>query len=187
MIRITNKKSYKEFVEHERKIYGMKRPIIFRPAFSEKQLIWKYVSILRKCELYENTNKKIRLVIFKYLKNKIRLKTGFSIKNNVCDIGLRINHLGIIHLSADRVGKNCTIAGTCYVIKSGFSDRNAIIGDNVFIGMNSIIIGGITIGNNCLIGAGAIVTKDFAEDKLVIAGVPAKVLKKNIDWVNETK
>jgi|TARA_B100001971_G_C18110042_1_gene493671 maltose O-acetyltransferase len=51
------------------------------------------------------------------------------------------------------------------------------IGNNVFIGMNTIILPGVTIGNNVIIGAGSIVTKDFP-DNVVAAGNPAKIIKK---------
>lgn len=47
------------------------------------------------------------------------------------------------------------------------------VGNNVFIGMRSIILPGITIGDNCVIGAGSIVTKSI-EKNSVVAGVPAK-------------
>ena len=51
------------------------------------------------------------------------------------------------------------------------------IGDNVFIGMNSIILPGITIGNNVIIGAGSVVRKDIP-DNVVVMGNPAKVIFK---------
>ena len=47
------------------------------------------------------------------------------------------------------------------------------IGDNVFIGMNSIITKGVTIGDNIIIGAGSVVTHDCDSDS-VYAGIPAK-------------
>ena len=49
------------------------------------------------------------------------------------------------------------------------------IGDNVFIGMNATILMGTRIGNNCIVGAGAVVSGDFKDDS-VIAGNPAKVI-----------
>lgn len=51
-----------------------------------------------------------------------------------------------------------------------------VIGNNVFIGINSIILPGVTIGNNVVVGAGSIVNKDVP-DKCVIAGVPARQVK----------
>jgi acetyltransferase-like isoleucine patch superfamily enzyme len=54
-----------------------------------------------------------------------------------------------------------------------------VIKDNVFVGLGSIILPNVTIGNNCVIGAGSVVTTSIP-DNSVAAGVPAKVLK-NID------
>lgn len=48
-----------------------------------------------------------------------------------------------------------------------------VIGDNVFIGMNTIITRNVKIGNNVIIGVGSVVTKD-CEDNGVYAGNPAK-------------
>ncbi len=50
------------------------------------------------------------------------------------------------------------------------------IKDRVSIGSSSTIMGGITIGENSVIGAGAVVTKDVPPNT-VVAGVPAKVIK----------
>ena len=50
------------------------------------------------------------------------------------------------------------------------------IGNDVWIGGNCTILPGVTIGNNVIIAAGAVVTKDIP-DNCVAAGVPAKVIK----------
>jgi len=50
------------------------------------------------------------------------------------------------------------------------------IGNNVFIGFNSIILPGVTIGDNTVIAAGSVVTKSFKGNE-VIAGLPAKSIK----------
>ena len=51
------------------------------------------------------------------------------------------------------------------------------IGNNVFVGANSVIAKPVTIGNNVVIAAGSVVTKDIPSNSLV-GGVPAKVIKK---------
>lgn len=51
-----------------------------------------------------------------------------------------------------------------------------IIGDNCFIGMNSIILMGSKIGNNVIVGAGSVVSGEFP-DNCVIAGNPAKIIR----------
>ena len=51
------------------------------------------------------------------------------------------------------------------------------IGNNVFIGANTVIAKPVTIGNNVVIAVGSIVTKDI-ESNCLVGGVPAKVIKK---------
>jgi acetyltransferase-like isoleucine patch superfamily enzyme len=60
------------------------------------------------------------------------------------------------------------------------------IGDNVFLGMNVTILPGVTIGNNCIVGTGAIVTKDLPPNS-VAAGVPARVLTQTQEYLNKNK
>lgn len=54
--------------------------------------------------------------------------------------------------------------------------QKVIIKNDVWIGANSVIMPGITIGNGAIIGAGAVVTKDVP-DYAIVAGVPAKIIK----------
>ena len=51
------------------------------------------------------------------------------------------------------------------------------IGKNVWIGSNATVLPGVTIGENSVVAAGAVVTKDVP-DNVIVTGVPAKVLKK---------
>ncbi len=61
-----------------------------------------------------------------------------------------------------------------------------IIGDNVFIGANAMLLYDVTIGNNVIIGAGSIVTKNIP-DGSVAAGVPCRVIGKFEDFVEKRK
>lgn len=60
---------------------------------------------------------------------------------------------------------------------TGMITKPINIGENVFIGANVIILKGTTIGCNCVIGAGAVVSGVFG-DNCVIAGNPARVIRK---------
>lgn len=55
--------------------------------------------------------------------------------------------------------------------------REIKIGKNCFIGCNSIILKGTVLGDGCVVGAGAVVAGKF-EDNCVIAGNPARVIKR---------
>lgn len=54
------------------------------------------------------------------------------------------------------------------------------IGKNCFIGSRSIVMPGVTVGDNSIVGAGAVVTKDVPP-RSVVAGNPAKVIRSNIE------
>ncbi|EXJ22836.1 Maltose O-acetyltransferase [Alkalibacterium sp. AK22] len=54
--------------------------------------------------------------------------------------------------------------------------RPVTIGDNCWIGANATIVGGVTLGDNVVVAAGAVVTQSFL-DNVLIGGIPAKIIK----------
>lgn len=56
--------------------------------------------------------------------------------------------------------------------------KDVIIGKKCWIGMNSIILPGVILGDNTIVGAGSVVTKSFPEGFVLIGGNPAKIIKK---------
>jgi len=60
------------------------------------------------------------------------------------------------------------------------------IGDDVYLGIRSIILPGVTIGNRCVIGAGSVVTQDIP-DNSVAAGVPARVVRSVDDYLDRMR
>lgn len=50
------------------------------------------------------------------------------------------------------------------------------LGDNVWIGMNSVLLPGVELGENVVVGAGSVVTKSFPKD-VVVAGNPARIIR----------
>lgn len=84
--------------------------------------------------------------------------------------GLFISHSAII-------GKNCTILQNVTI---GSSKKKApVIGDNCVIGAGAVIVGGIKIGNNCNIGANCTVFKDVPDNTTVVCVAPRYILKEN--------
>ena len=61
--------------------------------------------------------------------------------------------------------------------EQGVSTSQVVIGDDVWIGANAVVLPGVTIGTHSIVAAGAVVTKDVPSHSLV-AGVPAKIIKK---------
>lgn len=79
--------------------------------------------------------------------------------------------MGVVIHSKSIIGENCTI---CQQVTIG--GGNSRFPGNVYIAKGSIVMGGITIGNNVTIGANAVVTKPVP-DNAIVAGVPAKILR----------
>jgi acetyltransferase-like isoleucine patch superfamily enzyme len=61
-------------------------------------------------------------------------------------------------------------------------DLSIVLDDNVYVGSASCFAPGVCIAAVNLIGLGSVVSKSFAEEKTIIAGNPAEVVKQNIDW-----
>lgn len=106
----------------------------------------------------------------------IEIITGISIPASV-KIGdsFYIGHFGGIILNAKTIiGNNCNLAQGVTIGVSGLNENRGvpIIGNNVYVGVNSVIAGKITIGNNVLIGSSSLVTSNV-EDNAVMLGVPA--------------
>ena len=86
------------------------------------------------------------------------------------------------------IGNDCAISHNVTIMDSdahylnGNNNKQDVkIGNHVWIGSHVTILSGVTIGNDSVIAAGSLVTKDV-ESKTMVAGVPAKVIKNNVEW-----
>lgn len=149
-----------------------------------------------KCEIGENfacvnnaksstlgINRKCKLLVYENAVLKIGKNVGMS--NTV-----------IVATKSVEIGNNVMIGGGVTIVDSNFHSLNPIywhteydekymkstpvrIGNNVFIGMNSIILKGVAIGSNVVIAAGSVVSKDIPENQ-IWGGNPAAFIKNNI-------
>ena len=151
---------------------------------------FKFLIYLRLFEYCVNNQKtilgKLRYLWFKRIIQKFQVKTQLHISPNTCDAGLNIEHLGYIWIdSSSHLGKNCVLLPRILLGKKSpgitppISENNSNIiqiGDNVYIGTGTTILGPVSIGSNVVIAAGSVVVKDIPDNSLV-AGVPAKIIK----------
>ena len=127
-------------------------------------------------------------------------KTGKTINIEApfhCDYGYNIEvgenffanyNLTILDVGKVKIGDNAQIAPNVSIYTAGHpvhpDSRNSgyeygiaiTIGDNVWIGGNTCILPGVTIGNNVVIGAGSVVTKDIP-DNVIVAGNPCRIIR----------
>jgi serine O-acetyltransferase len=115
---------------------------------------------------------------------RLSVRLGFSVPPNVFGPGLAIIHYGLLVVNPDaRVGANCRVhAGVNIGGAAGFYDIDEavrlapVIGDNCYIGPGAKIFGPVRIGNDCAIGANAVVNHSFPDSSVTIAGIPAKIV-----------
>lgn len=109
-----------------------------------------------------------------------------------------------IHLACEKdlslkIGKDCMFAADIaiwatdgHIIRDietneiiNYSKNGIEIGDHCWIGYRSLLLKNTVLPNNTIVGAGSIVNHRFTEPNTIIAGNPAKVLKRNITWERE--
>lgn len=123
----------------------------------------------------------------------------------ICDSGKNIHvgdqflanyHVTILDIAPVYIGNYVMIAPNTLITTVNHPERPSgrrahlgiaepvKIGDDVWIGANVTILPGVTIGNNVIVAAGAVVTKDVP-DNVLVAGVPAKVIKEIEDDIED--
>lgn len=103
-------------------------------------------------------------------------------------------HLACIEGRSIRIGKECLFSSDI-IFRTGDShsildmngtrinpSRDISVGDHVWISYNTTLTKGAAVSNDSIIGTGAIVTKEFEQPNVIIAGVPANIVKENINW-----
>ena len=153
--------------------------------------------VYRNCEFifYGNNN------TIEFGKSCIARNGSFYIENNGNAIitGDNTEYAGKIHVAVTEstkcvVGNNCLFSSEI-VIRTGDSHsvlnesgerinpaKDVVIGNHVWIGHRVLITKGVSIPENSIVGTGAILTKAIDKCGVVIAGVPAKIVKENINW-----
>lgn len=130
-------------------------------------------------------------VVLRLFLRHYEYKFGISIPyNTTIDAGLYIGHYGgIIVNPGTIIGKNCNINHDV-TIGAGYGGKTPgvpVIGNNVYLGPGSKIIGGIKVGNNVAIGANCVLTKSVP-DNAVVVGIPGVVIseKGSSEYVTNT-
>ncbi len=125
-----------------------------------------------------------------YTFNKLLIAQGVDVGEHTMFFGMNSIIVDIQRPWMLKIGDYCKITQGCMILCHDYSRsvlrrkyrdiigeaKHTVIGDNVFLGVNSIVLMGSNIGNNVIVGAGSVVSGRIP-DNVVVAGNPAKVVR----------
>lgn len=138
-----------------------------------------------------NSLGKIRQIVLNESEVDRYRRQGCSIGENTKLYNVEID-VGFKHLVS--IGKDCCITHSTILAHDASTQaslhytklRRVKIGNNVYIGYHCLILPGVEIGDDCVIGAGSIVTRDIPGNSVAV-GVPARVIGTYRDFVNKNQ
>ena len=149
--------------------------LVLNPGF-------KYMYFHRKYNYSKDKQAKFAMIIYKLFLQRYKIKYLFEISSEArIGRGFYIGHLGPIIINPNAIiGENVNISSGVTIGQQNRGSKKGApkIGNSVFIGANSIIVGNVEIGDNVLIAPGSYVNFDVPSNSIVV-GNPAKVKSDN--------
>lgn len=136
------------------------------PSMIESSILEDHVDMGPFCHLRPNS----------YLSRHVHLGNYAEVKNSRLGEGVHMGHFSYAG-DADIGAHTNYSAGVITCNYDGKNKHRTVIGENVFVGCDSMLVAPLTIGANARTGAGAVVTKNVPADTLAV-GVPARVIRK---------
>lgn len=182
------RKDLYNIIAYEKDLYGMKFTSRIRGIIACEPMYqtWKWLKASRYYDYYYSEYTRTRSfkynllsLFYAHKRNKLAERLGIDVNTKNVSKGLMLYHLGATVINGGSViGENCKLHGNNCIGNAGPADSKCPrIGKNVEIGVGAKIIGDVTIADNIIIGAGAIVVNSFLDAGITIAGVPAKRIK----------
>lgn len=167
-----------------------KRARRMKRAGHKRYCIWRYLYYFRLSQYYnalriEQKSGRLRRdaarILFRLVDRKRNrfgeragVEIGLSSEIGICP---DIWHSGVV--INGKIGDHCILHGNNVIGNKGKKGHNdtPVIGSGVDIGAGAVLIGSIEIADECVVGAGAVVTKSCGQPGSVLVGVPAKIMK----------
>ena len=117
------------------------------------------------------------------LSKGVKIGNFVETKNAVIGAGSKANHLA--YIGDAEIGENCNIgAGTIFCNYDGANKHKSILGDNVFVGSNSVLVAPLSLDDNSFIAAGSTINSDVPTDNLAVGRGKQRNIK---GWKRPTK
>lgn len=148
----------------------------WHPIHAVTRGVVHFLHVMRLCEYWDNQRgplARLMIPLYKVRMRRIAERLGFDLGRHSIGPGFSISHSGLLVVHPDaRIGARCRIhQGVTIGAGKGGAP---VIGDDVFIGPNAVILGGVRIGDRAFIYPSAVVTKDVPDD-CSAAGIPATI------------
>lgn len=178
-----NKKDLDILINTDLKRYGFtdrKKPTYFKKM---KLYGFIYTSTMRKAKFYKDKNYKLRFLFSKVKLQYLSYLFGFQIEyTTVIGKGLYIGHFGRIIINSHAIlGNNINLSPgiTIGMTNRGKNKGVPTIGNDVWIGTNAVVVGGIRIGNDVMIAPNSFVNFDVPDHSIVIGNPGVIHYRKN--------
>ena len=139
---------------------------------------FRYSYILRKCAKHKKYS--IPGVFYRFLYQRYKFKYGFQIPiTTKIGKGLYLGHFGLIVVNGKAIiGDNCNLEHgvTIGQANRGKHKGNPVIGNNVWIGTGSVLVGNINIGDNVLIAPNSYINSDIPANSLVVSNSSLEII-----------
>ena len=179
------KTALREALQQDLLRYGIRQPFstrLFLECFGPNYAPGlKFILLCRFCKYYKTRSRLLFyffMIWLRHLTNKYGIDISYRTKIGK---GLYIGHFGgiVVHGDAE-IGENCNLSQgvTIGVLIRGKKSGVPKIGNRCFLGPGATILGGVTIGDDVLIGANAIVTFDVPSNSVVASPLASIVSNK---------
>lgn len=144
---------------------------------SEYQVLAKFHVLLRKAEYYHNSGRGILATMTLIRLRRFQNRYCMRIPLNTCGRGLHFFHQGPVLINKDAViGENVSFHFNTAVVNKRTGEGAPVIGDNVMLGIGSVVMGNVSVADNVIVGANSVVNHSILEENVSVAGAPAKVV-----------
>lgn len=180
-------KELKELIASDLYRYGIQNEKDLSLISRHELYGFRYMKVLRKTKFYKDHRKHVRYIIYRLKLMYYTEKYGFSISYSTeIGKGFYLGHKGsiIVNYKA-KIGNNVNLAqGVTIGMANGGKHKGVpIISDNVWIGANSTVVGGIIIGEDVMIAPNTFVNFDVPPHSIVISN-KAKIIERNPATIN---
>ncbi|MBO9198817.1 MULTISPECIES: serine O-acetyltransferase [Niastella] len=141
---------------------------------------FRYSYVLRKCARHKKYS--LPGIFFRMLYQRYKYKYGFQIPiTTKIGKGLYLGHFGMIVVNGKAIiGDNCNLEHgvTIGQTNRGKMKGSPVIGNNVWIGTGSVLVGNINIGDNVLIAPNSYINSDIPANSLVLSNRALEIIPK---------